>query len=399
MTNEELMLVNSAARRLLQAAALDQGVEPVIDTAYEILGIPISVADTLFHSIAFRAPEGVREEDCARNDKNDTPSRRRWMQTVKGSQEPVIDEEGKLYYRAMCFDVRAHGMELAKLSIFETRPFRPTDSEILKILADALACVLTSGSSSPSLLPDQLFSDLLRNLIMGHLTHDELQRMEKVLDLAPETERQILVLQDREGCTVEYPAIQMRCFQQFGITTTLYESRIICLQETSRCRNLEHLQTFLQEYQLQCGVSRVFLQLSEVRDHYLQAVFALQCAQKEGALLLPYASCLIKDVAAHCRIDRGPSSFCRPEILTLYHYDQRYGTSYIATLRCYCENLCNMANTARSSFLHYNTIKYRLRMIREICGIDQISAKDLFEFLLSFELLELPASPTLLPEE
>ena len=57
-----------------------------------------------------------------------------------------------------------------------------------------------------------------------------------------------------------------------------------------------------------------------------------------------------------------------------------------------------MANTARASFLHYNTVKYRLKMIREICGVSQIGARDLFEFLLTFSLLGLPSDAPLSPE-
>ena len=398
LTVEEQSFVDGAARRFLQAAAQGAGIAPVLEAAQGVLGLPISLADTLFHKIAFCGMEGVTEADCERNDKNDPVSRRKWMRTVKGSREPVVDEEGGVRYRAMCFDVCVQGMELAKLSVFEVRPFRVSDREILKVLASALACVLTSVSPACSHLPNQLLCDLLHNLVCGRLTAEELLRMEQVLELPAEARRRILALEGGEDYTFDYPAIQMHCFQRFGMTTTLHKGRVFCLLEEANAPKRDALERFLQEHQLQGGLSRTFLRLSDVPDFAKQAAFALDCAKEDGALLTGYEGCLLRDVAARCKSERSAASFCRPEILTLYDYDQRYGTHYTRTLQCYCENLCNMANTARASFLHYNTVKYRLKMIREICGVSQIGARDLFEFLLTFSLLGLPSDAPLPPE-
>ena len=382
-------LVSQAARRLLEAAAELRGPQHVLDTAFEILGMPIELSDRVFHRIAVCCPEGIGPEELERHDKGDTQSFRRWMQTVEESREPVVDEEGGLRFRAMCYDVCRRGELVGRLTIFESKPFEPFHREIIKLMASALACVLDGEDVGRSTLSQQTMDNLVRNLIAGKMSWKELEKTEGIFSLPQKQRRRILVLEDAEGCNAQLPLLQDRCRRELGISAPIWEDCLVCLLEGDRAGLPDgELLRFLEGARLRGGLSRFFLELRQLRDHYLQARFALRCADKRGAPLLSYGACMVEDLVAHCAQDRDPLSFCRPEVLRLREYDEEYGTGYVATLDCYCQNLCSITSTARASFLHYNTIKYRLNKVFEICGVGEIKGRDLFEFWLSLRILE-----------
>ncbi len=384
MTAEEQRTVDHAARSLLMAAAEQKGAQRVLDTAYGLLELPILLNDQVFHPIAWVGPEGFGPERMRRKDSGDSVKMRQWMQKVKASHgEPIIDEDGDPY-RVMCCDVHVRGIEVAKLSIYELRPFRPTDPAVLKLLSRALACVLGEDEGRP---PEQRMGNLMRNLLQGEMSSAEIERALVLFQIPKERKRQVLVLRDIQGDSIDYPSIETRCFYQLGGTAITLGDRVVCLLEEERDREI--IARFAEKNRMRGGLSDLFLPLPGLRDHYAQGLFALSQAEHEKKILLEYRDCLARDVAEHCLRDRGVESFCRPEILRLWEYDRNHGTDYMETLQSYCQNLCSVTETARASFLHYNTVKYRLKVIRDIADMGELRGQDIFEFWLSFRLLGL----------
>lgn len=176
--------------------------------------------------------------------------------------------------------------------------------------------------------------------------------------------------------------------QVFRAITVQMEDCVVCLMEDDAWRQAEQMTEIARYFQLFVGVSRDFSGLRYARAYYLQAEFAMRQAMKTRRDMMRYDECMLEDMIAHCRKERNLTTYCRPEILELMAYDAQNETDYAGTFRCYCENLCNMAQTARTSFLHYNTIKYRLKMVETITGISEVSARDLCEFLLTYAMLD-----------
>lgn len=382
MTEREQRMVGHAAQVLLKTAAEQMAPQPVIDAAYEILGVPIILIDTVFQPIAVRVPDGIDFASLSRVEGGDLHQMKDWMKVVKESREPVIDESGSPF-RVMCYDVHVHGAEVAKLSLYETRPFRDSDPEILKLLASALACVMEESWDHQ---PNPGLSGLIRDLIRGSISVQETQRTQQVFDIQTRDGWQVLTMRDPEGESVTYPMLIARCFHRLDGTAIVWGDQLVCLLPIGRSKT--EVEQFLREGDLQGGLSRSFRELSNLRDYYLQSSFALEQAEKANELLADYGELLARDVAAHCCRDRGADSFCRPEVLKLKAYDIEHDTDYMRTLECYCRNMCSITETARESFLHYNTIKYRLKTIRELTGMGELTGEDLFEYWLSFRLLE-----------
>jgi sugar diacid utilization regulator len=73
----------------------------------------------------------------------------------------------------------------------------------------------------------------------------------------------------------------------------------------------------------------------------------------------------------------------------LLEYDRTHRAELVATLRAYLSAGTNLTKSARLLTVHPNTVVYRLRRIRELCGRDPHSMEDLQILFLALKLNEL----------
>ncbi|MGE2832551.1 helix-turn-helix domain-containing protein [Mycobacterium sp. SMC-4] len=68
--------------------------------------------------------------------------------------------------------------------------------------------------------------------------------------------------------------------------------------------------------------------------------------------------------------------FARRYLEPLMEYDRIHSAGYVETLQTYFENVGNVQRTADKLFLHLSTVRYRLKRIEEIAGIDLRDEED-----------------------
>jgi sugar diacid utilization regulator len=78
----------------------------------------------------------------------------------------------------------------------------------------------------------------------------------------------------------------------------------------------------------------------------------------------------------------------------LVDYDMARRAELVQTLRAYLSADTNLTRTARLLTVHPNTVVYRLRRIRELCGRDPHNMEDLQILFLALKLSELTSPPT-----
>lgn len=77
------------------------------------------------------------------------------------------------------------------------------------------------------------------------------------------------------------------------------------------------------------------------------------------------------------------------ELKALMEHDREYGTSYAHLVDVHLRNERNIAATIRQEFIHRNTFTYRMKRVREICGIDLDDEDMRLRLLVAFRLMEL----------
>lgn len=73
-------------------------------------------------------------------------------------------------------------------------------------------------------------------------------------------------------------------------------------------------------------------------------------------------------------------------IKPLLESDRVHGTEYVSTLLAYLKNNCNLQETANNLFIHYNTLRYRLRAIEKLLSKDFRISHDLSDVMLLWDI-------------
>ena len=93
-----------------------------------------------------------------------------------------------------------------------------------------------------------------------------------------------------------------------------------------------------------------------------------------------------------CNI-KNPEIVCNPfmkqTLGKLYEYDLENHTNYLQVLKDFFDNDCSIVQTANATFFHQNTLKYKIKHIREILGYDITSNENRTKIMLCFYMLSL----------
>lgn len=79
-------------------------------------------------------------------------------------------------------------------------------------------------------------------------------------------------------------------------------------------------------------------------------------------------------------------NYCEEHLGELIRYDEEHETSLLKTLSVVIETDGNLKDAADKLFIHYNTLRYRLRKIKELSGIDFTSWKKVARVVLALQV-------------
>ena len=152
------------------------------------------------------------------------------------------------------------------------------------------------------------------------------------------------------------------------------------------------LHEFLRKRDLACGRSRVFHDITELRLHYEQAVYALTHGTEEypNKLFHRFSDCSLGFMLENCVGTQKKESLISNGLTELIEHDRRHGTQYMETLTAYCDRKFNATHAADELHIHRTTFLERLKHIREIVDTDFESPLERLHLLMSIELLRTP---------
>ena len=147
--------------------------------------------------------------------------------------------------------------------------------------------------------------------------------------------------------------------------------------------------------QLICGVSLQFSTVDAMQKAMGQAALALRSGPQTAGTVsrcVDYAYTYLVDKLA------GDSAFgtelLHPGLARLKKYDEKHGTQFYETLYAYLSNERNVVATARSLFIHRNSMIYRLQRIRELLQTDLDDPRMRSYLLLSYHIENSRGNPT-----
>ena len=152
----------------------------------------------------------------------------------------------------------------------------------------------------------------------------------------------------------------------------------------------DDLSSFLHLNERIAGVSQPGRALGTVSERHLQAMKALQL----GALLMGsgplyyYDRYSIYHALELCAERLDLLELCHPAVLTLERYDRTHNTSYMGTLHAYLASGMNARETAKTLYIHRNTLSKRLEKLHDLITVDLSDRETVFHLLFSLRVIE-----------
>jgi len=141
---------------------------------------------------------------------------------------------------------------------------------------------------------------------------------------------------------------------------------------------------------ISAGVGRLAGNIAAIRESYREAKLALEVFKKAGRrdFQVSFDEVGIYRLFFQSVDNQELVSFARQLVGPLMEYDRKKAGLLITTLKSYLSNGCNLSNTAKATFLHINTVIYRLKKIEEILGISLDDTEIRLNLQVALKVLE-----------
>lgn len=389
-----------ALAALQRVAGAGQGIQALIDTAYQFLQNPIHVQDRLFSLIAAspQTPCGNAVYDYFLIHKEPQPDYLNHVEAIimKFTEHHIHCAQLADYQRGplklinCSIGAMPHllgGLEVLQLN----RPFTQTDVRIIDQLALLLQIELFKVNNAAEQAGTQ-FEALMQDILRSRLLHPEILRLRLQSFPRLQNRRFCLLLSQipkSKVCTLKYynEEIMRRAevIESFQYQNDLYFLIDPDLDETGSAA--------LNELAVSAGTLLIASDPIDNLIHCPRIVAMLRealsvCGAAQGLFLFRglYFKTLLHSLTTHSPLTLG--DFVHPGIQRLKDYDQAHQTDFLATFKTYLQCQCSPTNTAAALHLHRNSLAYRIQKARQISGFSSEDPEDCHNFLLSIQIDE-----------
>ena len=156
--------------------------------------------------------------------------------------------------------------------------------------------------------------------------------------------------------------------------TIWHDSIVFCYKGNPKYPLSEHhnFLEYLRRNNASCGLSRAFIDISDVPLCFDQALFAVTTGSKldPSAVFYDYEDYYAEHIIHYAERFLPENLLLSPQLRMLCEHDRDKGSSFIVTLRAYLANINNLNQVADKLHIHRNTLFYRLRKIEDLTGWD-----------------------------
>lgn len=142
------------------------------------------------------------------------------------------------------------------------------------------------------------------------------------------------------------------------------------------------------DYKIRAGISANDDSISSLLRNYKRAIAVLHFAQKQGKEILSYSNIGFYQLLIEVEDTNVLKRFYEDTLGQLEDYDVKYGTDYVITLKAYLNNNSSVQEVAKETFVHRNTINYKIKKIKEILECE-LNYQDGLKLFLAFHIKEL----------
>lgn len=385
--------------QLTRTVAAGQGLGPVVSILADLLGNPAAVLDPELR-VRASAPASLAPDLFVT-----TARAARGGLTVQSLAVPEVDGRP---LQALVAPVMAGNALLGYLCVLgQMRPLTPDDVPVVEEASTVLALELQKEETARQ-VERRLRGDLLGMLLHGDV-HDRDALLERAAQLGFDLSRPhgVLVLQRKGGSAPKETSRLARLAEQVvpnlapGALVGVMGQRVVCLvplhcsregdlRRRVAGRMVAAAAAMQPPLPVVVGIGRVCRELAHYPESFRQARLCLEVLERTGESDSIKA---YEDLGLYRLAEVMPNSRVE-ELITdqlgpLWAYDRERNAQLCRTLLAYLESGCNVQKTARQLFVHVGTVRYRLRRIEEISGMDLRDPRRRLDLYVALKLAQL----------
>ncbi len=142
---------------------------------------------------------------------------------------------------------------------------------------------------------------------------------------------------------------------------------------------------------IQIGIGHMVNQITALHSSYKNALLAFQmCNKVSFENPLCYDDLGVYQILANTKDSEILyPAFIQNTLGKLILFDSENHTAYMQVLKDFFKNNCSITQTADATFYHQNTLKYKIKNIKEILGYDITTNENRLKIMLSLNMLEM----------
>lgn len=292
--------------------------------------------------------------------------------------------------------VRITGITVAFISVKEEEtPFTDEVYKQMEVISNIIATELQKDSFYKE-NKYMMYSYFLSDLIKNQLVLDDIMDRLSYLGYVPQKYFYLLTLrlQNIENRSVILKSIQSQVnFILPGSIYCLYENHAVFLYTSDKKLPLDHLiyqrlRRFLSQSNIYGAISDSYTNITYTPRHYQKTLDALQIGMSVNLEehLFHYSSLTVKHMLNIIDGFLSYEDFSDNAVGKLIQWDKENHSFLLETLYQYLVNNLSIPATAKSMYLHQNTIRQRIEKIKEIIGIPLENGHQVFEIMLALKI-------------
>lgn len=141
-------------------------------------------------------------------------------------------------------------------------------------------------------------------------------------------------------------------------------------------------------YNIYAGISPVCSGYLKVASGYTKSLSAVKVALMNNHNVYHYSEIGVYKLLLSVQDTEVLNDLLVERLGKLVEFDKKNGTDYVPTLKCYLTNNSSVQEVAKKTFVHRNTINYKIKKIKEILGCE-LNYEDKLNLMLAFYIHKL----------
>lgn len=400
---EELYFLASAMEKLVDVASAGKGMNQLLETAYELTGIPIHVLDADYRFIAYNSAVKEVHPDFKKALEAGRLGEERIRNLERSDMRDALRTFDGLFFFWGEMEQENWLISLIQVESTEVAYFGATVGRkgdplkyysLLRFLCKLITLELQKDSFY-TWNTDILENVVLNGLIEGSLPNERIELGTVKLRWKPEQDIQILVIEDRDRQirkeTVRGIEGQIRVLAQ-PLATTVYHGHLVLMVpalERWKEEDIRRFEKLMRVNHLSVGLSANYHTLSHTDKAYQQAKESLGYILNRtlAGPLAFYTDCMYHIMYDVLSGSCDPAQFYHPGVVEIVRNDSEKGAELLNTLEVYLDNIGNPTKAADLLHIHKNTLFYRINKLQLNYGLKLNDGPSRMQVMLTIRFL------------